>query len=61
MTNQSDLAYRVLHLEQQLDAYQKLHAQELEEIRKALNELKSQLVAMATAPQPQGMRSYEER
>lgn len=60
MTNQSDLAYRVLHLEQQLDAYQKLHTQELEEIRKALNELKSQLLAMAMAPQTQGTRSYEE-
>ncbi|OGO40849.1 MAG: hypothetical protein A2Z04_07485 [Chloroflexi bacterium RBG_16_57_9] len=61
MTNQSDLAYRVLHLEQQLDAYQKLHAQELEEIRRALNELKSQLLAMGTTPQPQGLRVLEER
>jgi len=36
----SDLAYRVLKLEQQLDSYQKLHTEELEEIRHALAELK---------------------
>lgn len=36
----SEIAYRVLKLEQQLDSYQHLHAQELEEIRHALAELK---------------------
>jgi hypothetical protein len=36
----SDIAYRVLKLEQQLDSYQRLHAEELEEIRQALAELK---------------------
>ena len=36
----SEIAYRVLKLEQQLDSYQRLHAEELEEIRHALAELK---------------------
>lgn len=36
----SEIAYRVLKLEQQLDSYQRLHAEELAEIRHALAELK---------------------
>ena len=49
-----DLAYNVLLLEQQLLAYQKLHEEEWEAIRKALAELKAHVLAMApseeTAP-----------
>jgi hypothetical protein len=44
----SDLAYRVLRLEQQLDSYQRLHAEELENIRRALTELKEHVLALAT-------------
>lgn len=43
----SDVAFRVLKLEQQLDSYQRLHAQELEEIRGALAELKELVLALA--------------
>lgn len=43
----SDVAYRVLRLEQQLESYQRLHAQELEEFRRALAELKEQVLALA--------------
>jgi len=43
----TDVAYRVLRLEQQLDSYQHLHAQELQEIRQALEELKSLVLALA--------------
>ncbi|MCL5951684.1 MAG: hypothetical protein M1132_08180 [Chloroflexi bacterium] len=40
----SDLAYRVLRLERQLESYQRLHAEELEEIRRAVEQLKEQLL-----------------
>ena len=38
-TNPADLAFRILRLEQQLESYQRLHAEELEEIRGKLNPL----------------------
>jgi len=43
----SDVAYRVLRLEQQLDSYQRLHSEELEQIRKALAELKDLVLGLA--------------
>jgi exopolyphosphatase/pppGpp-phosphohydrolase len=43
----SDVAYRVLRLEQQLDSYQRLHAEELEQIRQALAELKNLVLGLA--------------
>lgn len=43
----TDVAYRVLRLEQQLDSYQHLHAQELQEIRQALEELKALVLTLA--------------
>ncbi|GEM_PF-2727220 len=43
----SDVAYRVLRLEQQLDSYQRLHAEELEQIRHALAELKELVLTVA--------------
>ncbi len=48
----SDLAYRVLRLEQQLDSYERLHAEELEQIRRALDELKQHVLALASPPPP---------
>jgi len=47
MEKEKDLAYRVLRLEQQLESYQKLHAEELDEIRKALAEIKAEILAIA--------------
>ena len=41
-----DVAYRMLRLEQQLESYQRLHAEELAEIRRALEELKTQVLAL---------------
>lgn len=46
-TPPSDLAYRVLRLEQQLDSYQRLHGEELQEIRRALAELKDYILKAA--------------
>jgi phage shock protein A len=47
----SDLALQVLRLEQRLESYQRLHQQELEELRRALAEVKDHvLVLAATAP-----------
>lgn len=43
----SDVAYRVLRLEQQLDSYEHLHAEELRQIRDALEELKALVLALA--------------
>ena len=45
----SDIAYRMLRLEKKLDSYQRLHAEELEQIRRALSELKDQVLALAAA------------
>ncbi len=42
----SDIAYRMLRLEQQLDSYQRLHAEELEQIRRDLAELKKEVLAL---------------
>jgi hypothetical protein len=50
MTQPADLAYQVLRLEQQLEAYQKLHAEELGELRQALNACKRQLADLANGP-----------
>jgi hypothetical protein len=43
----SDIAYRMLRLEQQLEAYERLHAEELAEMRRALAELKDQVLTLA--------------
>lgn len=43
----SDLAYRMLKLEQQLESYQRLHTEELEELHRAVAELKDQVLALA--------------
>ncbi len=43
----SDIAIRMLKLEQQLDSYQRLHAEELDQIRRALSELKDHVLALA--------------
>jgi hypothetical protein len=42
----SDIAYRMLRLEQQLESYQRLHAEEIAEIRRALDALKAQVLAL---------------
>ena len=44
----SEIAFRMLKLEQQLDSYQRLHAEELEQIRRALAELKDRVLALVT-------------
>lgn len=42
---EGDLAYHVLQLERSLDAYRRLHAEELDELKRQLAELKSQVLA----------------
>ncbi len=55
----SDIAYRMLRLEQQLESYQRLHAEELAEIRRALDALKAQVLALDAASKeiPSGAES----
>ena len=57
----SDIAYRMLRLEQQLDSYQRLHAEELEQIRRALSELKNQVLALAAAKEQDAERTKTDR
>jgi hypothetical protein len=47
MGQPTDLAFQVLKLEQQLEAYQKLHAEELGELWRILNECKRTLADLA--------------
>lgn len=53
----SELALRVLRLEQQLDSYQRLHATELEDLRRALTEVKEEVLALAVAHGASGSAS----
>lgn len=47
MAQPTDLACQVLKLEQQLEAYQKLHAEELSELWRILKECKRTLAGLA--------------
>lgn len=42
---EGNLAYRILQLERSLDAYRRLHAEELDELERQLTELKNQVLA----------------
>jgi len=42
-----DLAYAVLVLERQLDAYQRLHEEDIASLRAAVQELKARLITIA--------------
>jgi len=44
MKEPETLAQRILHLEQQLESYARLHAEELAEMRKVLQGLKDELL-----------------
>ena len=50
----TEIAYRVLRVEQQLESYERLHAQELEEIRQLLAELKIQVLGLQAGKDPNG-------
>lgn len=55
MPDHADIACRLLRFEQQLKAYEKLHADELAELWRTLNECKQLIAALsqaAEAPQP---------
>lgn len=52
-----DLALRVLRLEQQLNSYQRLHAEELEELRRALAQVKEEVLALAVRHTAQAAES----
>lgn len=41
---EGDLAYRILRLECSLDAYRRLHTEELDELERQLEELKSRVL-----------------
>ncbi len=43
----TDIAYRVLRLEQQRESYHRLHATELEDIRRALAHLREEILHAA--------------
>jgi hypothetical protein len=46
MKEPETLAQRILHLEQQLESYARLHAEELAEMRKVLQGLKDELLLL---------------
>lgn len=53
----ADLALRVLRLERQLSSYQRLHAEELAELGRALAQVQDEMLALAlrsTIAQPGG-------
>ncbi len=52
MTPTADVAFRVLRIEQQLESYQRLHQEELGQIRAALEELKQQILLLAQKEVP---------
>lgn len=41
-----DLAVRMLHLEQQIDSYQRLHSQEMEDLRRSVAQLREEVLAL---------------
>ncbi|MCS6845699.1 MAG: hypothetical protein NZ528_15475 [Caldilineales bacterium] len=41
-----DLTLRLLHLEQQLDSYQRLHCQELEDLRRSVTQLREEVLML---------------
>ncbi len=49
MPSPSDLALRVLRLEQQLESYQRLHSDELAEMRRVLDELSREVLALVAS------------
>ncbi len=49
MPSPSDLALRVLRLEQQLESYQRLHSDELAEMRRVLDELSTEVLALVAS------------
>lgn len=60
----STLISRVLHLEQQLESYRQLHNEELDQIRRALQDLKDQVLFLAeqqTAVDQEKARTTAER
>ncbi len=57
MVQENDLSIRILRLEQKLESYQRLHAEELNEIRLALVELKKQVLDMATLQQQTALQA----
>ena len=57
MRQPADLASHVLRLELQLEAYQKLHTEELLVLREALNECKRAIAALYDEPTPTVSRS----
>ena len=56
MPDPADIACRLLRFEQQLKAYEKLHADELAELWRTLNECK-QLIAVLSQPAETGYSS----
>lgn len=49
-SHSEDFASRLLRVEQELGAYANLHHQELEELRKALEQLKDEFLRMQRRP-----------
>jgi len=58
MVSQTDPSIRILALEQKLVSYQRLHAEELNELSLALSELRKQVLDMARSRQPAADPSF---
>ncbi len=61
MVQENGLSIRILRLEQKLESYQRLHAEELNEIRLALVELKKQVLGVATSQQQAALQIHPSR
>ncbi|MCL5958142.1 MAG: hypothetical protein M1358_02300 [Chloroflexi bacterium] len=46
MAQGEDVAYHLLRLEQQIESYQKLHSEEIDEIRRSLHRLKDEVLLL---------------
>jgi hypothetical protein len=58
MVENEDLSQRVLRLEKQIESYQELHADEIDEIRRLLERLRSQVFRLQTSS-PRGNTNSE--
>lgn len=61
MNPANDLAARLLRFEQQLQAYQKLHGEELAELWKTFNEYKREFAAALPDERQTGERAWQTR
>ena len=55
----AEYAYHLLHLEQRLESYQRIHREELDEIRRAIAELRNQILFKSYGADSHSIKDYE--